>query len=343
MLPETLADIRPVDPEVLLAARRRQALLTKPPGSLGRLETLAERVCAIQGTLAPSVLRAAVVVFAADHGIAAEGVSAYPQEVTRQMVANFASGGAAVCALARSAGAKLVVVDVGVATPCDQVVSRRVRAGTASFVDAPAMTRSEAIRAIEVGIATASELDVDLLALGEMGIANSTTAAALTAVLCDAPPSRVTGRGTGVSDDQHAHKIAVIERALAHHRPSPADPIELLAAIGGLELAAIAGACLGAARARRVILLDGFICTAGAAIAAALAPAAVDFMVAAHRSPEPGHALLLELLQLDPILDLGLRLGEASGAALAIPVVRAAVATFREMATFADAGVSEAS
>lgn len=327
-LEATLAAIREVDSDIAAQAARRQLSLTKPPGSLGRLEQIAERVCAVQRTVTPSVVKAAVAVFAGDHGVTREGVSAYPSTVTAQMVANFAAGGAAICALARAADASLVVVDVGVGD-----------AGTRNFAREPAMSRDEVRRAIEVGIETANGLDVDLLGVGEMGIGNTTSAAALASVFCDVPPARVTGRGTGLDDGQLAHKIAVIERAVALHRPDARDPIGVLAAVGGYEIAAIAGACLARAAVGRVVIIDGFISTAAAVVAAAFAPRATQYMIAAHRSVEPGHTLLLERLQLTPLLDLEMRLGEGTGSALAIPIIRAAIAAFREMATFESAGV----
>jgi nicotinate-nucleotide--dimethylbenzimidazole phosphoribosyltransferase len=329
MLAAAIAAIRAPDDQIARAAAARQASLTKPPGSLGRLEAIAEQVCAAQRTLAPSLARRAIVVFAADHGVADEGVSAYPRAVTAQMVANFHAGGAAICALARAARAELVVVDVGVG------------AGTANFAREPAMTEGGARAAIERGIGIACALEVDAIGVGEMGIGNTTAASALASVLCDAPPAHVTGRGTGIDDAQHAHKVAVVERALALHRPRRDDPLGLLAAVGGLEIAAIAGACIGGASSGKLVVIDGFISTAGAAIAVALAPAVQPYLIAAHRSVEPGHALLLARLGLVPVLDLGLRLGEGTGAALALPIVDGALAAFREMATFADAGVED--
>lgn len=329
VLDRLIASIRPADGAARAAAERRQAELTKPAGSLGRLEDIAHRVCAAQGTVTPTVARRAVVVFAADHGVTEEGVSAYPRAVTAQMVANFQAGGAAVCALAKAAGAALHVVDVGVG-----------EAGTANFAREPAMTRARAEAAILGGASVVQALEADLVGVGEMGIGNSTSAAAIAAVMCGLAPRLVVGRGTGVDDAGLARKVAVVERALALHRPSPDDPVGVLAAVGGLEIAAIAGACLGAAASRRVVLVDGFISTAGACLAAALAPACADYLLAAHRSVEPGHGALLERIGIIPILDLGMRLGEGSGAAVAMPVVVAAVAAFREMATFASARVS---
>lgn len=327
MLAATIAAIRAPDREIARAAARRQATLTKPPGSLGRLETYAEQICGVQRTLAPSVARRAIAVFAADHGVADEGVSAYPQAVTAQMVANFRAGGAAICALARAARAELLVVDVGVG------------AGTANFAREPAMSQDATIAVVERGIAIVRDLEVEAIGVGEMGIANTTSAAALAAVLCAVPPAIVTGRGTGIDAAQHARKVEVIERALALHAPRVDDPLGLLAAVGGLEIAAIAGACIGGASSGKVVVIDGFISTAGAAIAAVLAPEVKPYLIAAHRSVEPGHALLLAQLGLHPILDLGLRLGEGTGAALALPILDGALAAFREMATFAEAGV----
>jgi nicotinate-nucleotide--dimethylbenzimidazole phosphoribosyltransferase len=341
MLERTIAAIREADLDVAAAARRRHDSLTKPPGSLGRLEEVAIRVCAAQRTLRPAVARRAVLVFAADHGVVAEGVSAYPQAVTAQMVASFAAGGAAVCALTRAAGAQLVVVDVGVATPCAGALARRVRAGTANFTREPAMTVAEARAAIEVGIEIATAVPADVIAVGEMGIGNSTAAAAITAALCGASPERVTGRGTGVDEAGLAHKRAVVARALALHRPPADDAIAVLAAVGGLEIAACAGAYLGAAAAGKIAVLDGFISTAAAALAALLAPALGGYLVAGHRSPEPGHGLLLARLGLSPLLDLGMRLGEASGAALALPILGGAIAAFTDMATLEAAGVED--
>ena len=335
--------IRAPDREIAAAADRRQRQLTKPPGSLGRLEALASQVCAVQRTLAPSVARRAVVVFAADHGVAHEGISAYPREVTAQMVANFVAGGAAICALSRAAGAALIVVDVGVATPCPGVVARRIRAGTDNFARGPAMTRDEAQRAIEVGIAVVGELDADLVGVGEMGIGNTTSAAAIAAALCGLPATAVTGTGTGIDQATLARKRAVVDAALAAHRPDPQDAVGVLAAVGGLEIAAIAGACLGAAARGKLVVLDGFISTAGGALAAVLAPAVVGSLIAAHRSVECGHIALLDHLELTPLLELELRLGEATGAALAMPLIGGAVAAFREMATFASAGVADRS
>jgi nicotinate-nucleotide--dimethylbenzimidazole phosphoribosyltransferase len=293
---------------------------TKPRGSLGRLEDVGMRIVEIRGHV-PERLRSVVVVAAADHGVAVEGVSAYPQEVTAQMLANFAAGGAAVNVLARQAGAEVIVRDVGVGAP------------TANIARGPAMTDDRCAELRAAGNALAGELDVDVVALGEMGIANSTSAAALTAALLGVDPSLVCGRGTGVDDEGLARKVDVVRRALAVNEGR--DP---LAALGGFELAFLAGVAEGCAERGVVVLLDGFISSA----AVLAVPGARDVLIAAHRSPEPGHALILDALGLEPLLDLGLRLGEGSGAALALPLLQSAVAILNEMATFDDAGVTDA-
>ncbi|MGH2933467.1 MAG: nicotinate-nucleotide--dimethylbenzimidazole phosphoribosyltransferase [Gaiellaceae bacterium] len=320
-------------------ARHAYDAKTKPRGSLGRLEDLGCRLAGILGRV-PERLDAAIVVAAGDHGVAAEGVSAYPQEVTAQMVANFAAGGAAINVLARRAGARLVVVDAGTAVPFSHELVRPVRigAGTANMTLGPAMTAEQVERALVAGADLVDELDgVDVVCLGEMGIANTTSASALTAAFLDVEPERVCGRGTGIDDDGVSRKAAVVRRALEVNRG--VDP---LTALGGFELAFLAGVALGCERRRKAILLDGFITGAAALAAARISPSAVGAMIASHRSSEPGHALLLEALGLEPLLDLGLRLGEGSGAALALPLLHAAVAILAEMATFADAGVTDA-
>ena len=281
----------------------------------------------------PGRLSAAIVVAAADHGVAAEGVSAYPQEVTRQMLANFDSGGAAVCVLAREAGASLHIVDTGVGRP------------TANIAEGPAMSRAAAEQCIERGIMLAGDLaadDVGIVALGEMGIANTTSAAALCAALLPAEPEAVCGRGTGLDDLGVAHKLEVVRRALSANAVDPADPLGVLASLGGFEIAVLCGVVLGAAAERIVVLLDGFITGAAALVAARMAPDAIAAMVAAHVSPEPGHRLVLTELGLEPLLDLGLRLGEGSGAALALPLLQSSLALLAGMATFAAAGVTDA-
>ena len=347
LLERTLRAIVPANRDIAELATKRQRLLTKPAGSLGRLEELAERAAAARGTLVPRADDRAIFVFAADHGVAAEGVSAYPPEVTAQMVANFVAGGGAINAISRSIGAELWVVDVGVnadLSPAPRLVQRKVARGSANFMRERAMSSAQTIEAISVGIESVAEAaarGVEIVAVGEMGIGSTTSASAVAAVLCERTVASVVGRGTGVDDASLAHKIEVVERALALHHPDRSAPLDVLASVGGLEIAAICGACLGAAANRILLVVDGLIATAGAALAARLSPAAADYMIAGHRSVEPGHTSLLELIGLRPVLDLEMRLGEATGAALAIPVVAAALAAFREMATFESAGVSD--
>jgi nicotinate-nucleotide--dimethylbenzimidazole phosphoribosyltransferase len=306
---------------------------TKPRGSLGRLEELALRIAAIRGTPNPGRLQAAVVVAAADHGVAVEGVSAYPAEVTQQMLANFEAGGAAVCVLARAAGARVLVVDVGVGKP------------TGNIATGAAMSQEATRRLLEEGEACAAELDADgigIVALGEMGIANSTVAAALAAALLDVDAERVCGRGTGVDDEGLARKVAVVRRALAANPVERDDPVAELAALGGAELAFLCGVALGAVARRMVVVLDGFISSVAGLAAARINLAVVDSLIAAHLSPEPGHRLVLDALGLEPLLELGLRLGEGSGAALCLPLLDASLAILDEMATFEAAGVTDA-
>ena len=353
---DAIADaIGPLDGDAMADAARRLDRLTKPPGSLGRLETLAMELAGIRGELVTSIDRPAIAVFAGDHGITAQAVSAYPSDVTRQMVANFASGGAAINVLSRAAGADLVVVDVGVAgadpVPAasatdggSRLVSARVRDGTRDFSVEHAMTPAETAAAIRVGSSIAAELveaGCDLLGVGEMGIGNTTAASAIVAALTGRPAIDVTGRGTGLDDAGVRHKAAVIDAALALHRPDANRPLDVLAAVGGLEIAALVGAILGAAAARTPVVLDGFITGAAALVAARLAPNLPARLIASHRSSEPGHAVVLGELGLEPILDLGLRLGEGSGAALAIPVIRSAARLLGDMATFESAGISD--
>jgi len=338
------------------AAREAARLLdakTKPPGSLGRLEDLACRLAAIRGEVPVGPLPPAIVVVAADHGVATEGVSPYPQEVTGQMLANFASGGAAVSVLAREADARLVVVDAGVIDPprVGAVRSAAVHGvrGSANIASGAAMPRPVAIELIERGVALAEELAADgigVVGVGDMGIANTTAASAVCATLLPADPSAVCGPGTGLDGPGVARKVEVVRAALRANdlgegRSAP-DPVDALASVGGLEIAFLTGVMLGAASRRVPVLLDGFVTGAAALVAAGLAPDVTGSLIAATRSPEPGHPLVLERLGLVPLLDLGLRLGEGSGAALAVPLVRAAVAILTDMATFEGAGVSRA-
>jgi len=339
----TLAAIRPLDPAAMAAARERQARLTKPPGSLGALEELAVRLAGLAGTCPPPVpAPAAVAIFAGDHGVHAQGVTPWPQEVTAQMVANFRAGGAVVNAFARQAGATVTVVDVGVAT--GPPATSRIRAGTRDLSGSPALTRDEALRAVVTGIAVAGELaagGAGALLTGDMGIANTTPAAALIAAFTGADATEVTGRGTGIDDVTLARKVDVVRAALARHRPDPADPVGVLAAVGGLEHAALAGFVLGGAAARVPVILDGVVAVSAALAAAALAPDVLGACVAGHRSAEPGASVALSHLGLAPLLDLGLRLGEGTGALLAWPIVASAARVLDEVATFDSAGVSE--
>ena len=349
LLADTLAAIRPPDRAAADAARERQAQLTKPPGSLGFLEDLSVQLAGIAGECPPPLPEpAAVAVFAGDHGVHAQGVTPWPQEVTAQMVANFLAGGAAVNAVAAQAGAEVCVVDIGVAAdlpPSPGLLPRKVRRGTADMTAGPAMSRDEARQAVEAGIETARDLVTAgnrCLVTGDMGIANTTASAALIAAFTGGDPAEVTGRGTGVDDSTWARKTGVGRRALDRHQPDPADPLGVLAAVGGLEHAALTGYLLGAAALRVPVVLDGVIACAAALAAAAFSPDVVGYLVAGHRSTEPGASKALAVLGLRPLLDLGLRLGEGSGAALALPIVAAAARVLREVATFDSAGVSGA-
>ncbi len=327
-------------------ARTRQEGLTKPRGSLGRLEELAVRLCGIQRSDRPTTRDRAILIFAADHGVSAESVSPYPAEVTGQMVANFVAGGAAVNAIAGVAEAKVVVVDVGILHPVDVAGdlaafhSRSVRKGTRNLLREPAMTHDELDAAMHVGATEVAALEgVAVVGLGEMGIGNTTAASAIASVLTGLPPEQVTGRGTGLDDTGLSHKVDVIERALAEHGVS--EPKAVLRHVGGLEIAALVGCCLEAARRGLVILVDGFITTAAFAVARRMQPAIMENAVFAHRSSEPGHRALLEMMDVEPLLDLGMRLGEGTGAALAIPILDAAVAAHNGMASFESAGVTD--
>jgi len=344
----TLAAIEPVDPAWIERARARQKALTKPEGSLGRLEEVANRVAAIQQTLAPSLGKARIILFAADHGVAAEGVSAYPSSVTAEMVRNFLGGGAAICAIARANGIDLRVVDVGVASDLpesDGLVRLPIARGTGNIVREPAMSPESAAAAIAVGIRMVREAVSDgcgVVGIGEMGIGNTTTAAAVTVALTGHASSEVVGRGTGVDNRTLRKKVQVVARAAAFHRLPIADPIQILSRVGGFEIAAMCGVSIGAAATRTPVMVDGFIATAAAALACRMSASVGDYLFAAHRSPEAGHGILLDLIGHSPLLDLGMRLGEGTGAALGIAMLRSGVAAFTEMATFAEAGVSEA-
>jgi nicotinate-nucleotide--dimethylbenzimidazole phosphoribosyltransferase len=343
----TLGDrIAPLDAEAMARARARQARLTKPPGSLGRLEEIAVQVAGMTSSERPSVARRAVVVMAADHGVTSEGVSAYPAEVTAQMALNFLHGGAAINAIAGSVGATVTVVDVGIASEVAHpaLLARKVALGTANMAVGPAMTQEEALAAMVVGAETLEALTndgLDLVATGEMGIGNTTAASALTAVMTGRSVHEVTGRGTGVDDERLAHKVSVIERAIAVNAPDAHDPLGTLAKVGGLEIAALSGLILAAASRRIPVMLDGFIASSAAPIACAWRPLARNYLLAGHVSVEPGHQIILDHLGLRPLLSLEMRLGEGTGAALAMAVVEAALRAHAEMATFDEAGVSD--
>jgi nicotinate-nucleotide--dimethylbenzimidazole phosphoribosyltransferase len=332
--------------EAQALARARQDTLTKPPESLGRLEELSIQLAAITGQTRPSVARKAVIVMAGDHGVTAEGVSAYPAEVTPQMVLNFLRGGAAINVLARQAGARVVVVDIGVAAdfdPSTPIRHRKIARGTQNMARGPAMTRAQAEAAIAEGMDVANAeiaAGLDLVATGDMGIGNTTPSAAIVAAFTGLPVAQVTGRGTGVDDAGLARKISVIERALAVNRPDARDALDVLSKVGGLEIGGLVGVILGAAARRIPVVIDGFISGAAALAAAELAPGVKPYLIASHQSVEIGHRVVLERLGLRPLLDLNLRLGEGTGAALAFHLVEAAARILNEMATFAEAGVS---
>ncbi|MGW4164842.1 nicotinate-nucleotide--dimethylbenzimidazole phosphoribosyltransferase [Streptomyces sp. NPDC004788] len=348
LLQETVANIRPLDAKALGEAWERQKRMTKPAGALGMLEIISAQLAGLSRVCPPPIPEpAAVAIFAGDHGVHAQGVTAWPQEVTGQMVANFLGGGAVCNAFANQVGAEVCVIDVGVAGDLPStpgLLPRKVKPGTADFTIGQAMTREEAVAAIEVGIETARDLVAagnKALLTGEMGIANTTASAALIAVYTGVDPTEVTGRGTGINDEMHARKVDVVRRALDLHKPDPADPIGVLAAIGGLEHAALVGLILGAASLRTPVILDGVSTGAAALVARAIAPESLAACIAGHRSAEPGHVAALNKLGLRPLVDLDLRLGEGTGALLALPVVQSAARAMHEVATFDSAGVTE--
>ena len=339
--------IPPIDASAESQARARQDSLTKPAGSLGRLEALSIQLAGITGAARPSVARKAVIVMAGDHGVTAEGVSAFPAAVTAQMVLNFAQGGAAINVLARQAGARVVVVDMGVAADLSEapgVLVRKIALGTANMAQGPAMTRAQAEAAVQVGlevVAAEIERGLDLVATGDMGIGNTTASSAIVAAITRQPAALVTGRGTGVDDAGLRRKIAIIERALALNRPDPRDALDVLSKVGGLEIGGLAGVMIGAAARRVPVVVDGFISGAAAMIAVGLCPGLRPYLIAAHQSVEIGHRVMLDHLGLHPLLDLDLRLGEGTGAVLAFHLAEAATRILSEMATFAEAGVSD--
>ncbi len=336
-----------LDNAAMEAARTRQDQLTKPVGSLGRLEALSIQLAAITGDSLPQIQDKVVIVMAGDHGVTREGVSAYPSEVTPQMVINILNGGAAINVLARQAGARVIVVDIGVAVPLEshpELVARKVAPGTANMAQEPAMTSSQAEQAVDVGLEVVEKeiaRGLDLVAIGEMGIGNTTPAAAITAALTGAAVADVVGRGTGINDTQLTKKITVVERALVLNQPQSDDPMDVLAKVGGLEIAGMVGVILGAAGKRVPVVIDGFISGAAALVATRLEPRAASFMIASHQSTEIGHRVILESLGLKPLFDFGMRLGEGTGAVLAMHFVESSARILSEMATFTEAGVSE--
>lgn len=347
-----IEQIRPIDAHWLERAKQRTSRLVMPTRALGRLHDIAERLCAIRQTLTPSVDRKAVLIMAGDHGVVAEGVSAYPQEVTPAMVQTFLADGAGINAISRYVGAEVRVVDMGIVAELDpatlpnsdRLTVRKIARGTANLAAGPAMTRDQAIQALLTGFELASKIfdaGADILGTGDMGIGNTTPSAAIGAAVTGAGLDVMVGRGTGVDDEGLARKKAAIQKGIDRNKPDPADGIDLLSKIGGFEIGGIAGAILAAAHCRRPVVIDGFISTAGALIAAVICPAAVDYMIAGHRSEEPGHGAMLNHLNLKPVLDLGMRLGEGSGGALAMGVIEGAVRVFREVMTFEEAAVPD--
>ena len=345
-LMKIIQNIRPLDSKAMAAAEARQGCLTKPPQALGRLESLSIHLAGITGKARPTFEQKVIAVMAGDHGVVGEGVSAFPAEVTPQMVYNFLAGGAAINVLGRHVGARVVVTDVGVASDLSGAVGVRhknVRQGTANMAVGPAMTRDEAIRAFEVGIELVEEElanGLDLIATGEMGIGNTTPSSAIIAAFTGLPVARVTGRGTGISEQALDLKIQVIERALAVNQPNDSDPFDVMMKVGGLEIAAMSGVMLAAAAHRIPVVMDGFISGAAALTACRLCPAVRDYILPSHVSVEVGHHVVFAELGLTPLFDLEMRLGEGTGAALAMSIIEASAKILNEMATFESAGVT---
>lgn len=346
LLERTINSIGPLDGNAMQAARRRQDSLTKPQGSLGRLEELSIQIAGIQGKPLPAIKNKAIITMAADHGVVKEKVGPWPQEVTAQMVMNFLRGGAGINVISRQVGARVVVVDMGVASDipqCADLVSKKLAKGTASIADGPAMSYEQALLAVEAGIEVVNnecEKGLDIVGTGDMGIGNTTPSSAICAVITGKSVSEVTGRGAGSDDAQLNRKINVIERAIAVNKPDPLKPLELLARLGGYEIGGLVGVMLGASSRRVPVVIDGFISGAAALIATALAPQVKHYLIAGHVSAEPGHRIMLEYLGMSPLLNLNMRLGEGTGAALGIFLAETAVKVLAEMATFDEAGVS---
>jgi len=347
MLENITAKIQGLDEAAMAAAKVRQDTLTKPPGSLGRLEELSVQLAGITGKDIPTIKDKVIITMAGDHGVVAEGVSAFPQEVTPQMVLNFLHGGAAINVLARHVGARITIVDMGIAADMEahpSLIVKKIAHGTANMTAGPAMTREQAEQAILAGVEVVEaeiEKGLDIVGMGDMGIGNTTPSAAIAAALTGIEPARLTGRGTGVDDEGLKRKIDAIERALAVNKPDPKDGLDVLAKVGGFEIGGLVGVILGAAANRKPVMVDGFISTAAAMIAVTIAPAVRPYLISAHRSQEYGHNQMVEWLGLKPLVDFDLRLGEGTGAALGISIAEAACKILAEMATFAEAGVSD--
>jgi nicotinate-nucleotide--dimethylbenzimidazole phosphoribosyltransferase len=347
IITNTLARIKPVSTELLQQAQAKLDNKTKPLGALGRLEEFARRVVTISGNFEPDVSKKVIFTFAGDHGVTSEGVSTCPKEVTTQMVFNFLSGGAGINVLARHVGAEVRVVDVGVDHDFGDLpglIHRKVARGTQNLANGPAMTRDETVAALQVGIYMADQCrteGIGLVGTGEMGIGNTTPSSAIIAAISGMPVRDLTSRGTGITDEALENKIRIIEQSLMLNKPNPLDPLDILTKVGGLEIAAIAGLVLGCAANSIPVVIDGFISTAGALIASELHPNVRDYIFAAHQSVEIGHRFMLERIGVEPILDLNLRLGEGTGAALAMGLIEAGVKILKEMATFDEAGVSQ--
>lgn len=347
LISSTIKSIRPMDKKAMSAARARQGKLTKPPGSLGRLEELSIQLAGIQGRPIPQIKDKAIITMAADHGVVAEKIGNWPQEVTTQMVYNFLNGGAGINVIARQVGARVIVVDMGVATDLDSnpnLLVRKVGYGTRNIALGPAMTVKQAETAIETGIELVNKeaaKGLDIIGTGDMGIGNTTPSSAICAIITGKTVAEVTGRGTGLTDAQLAHKVAIIKQALAVNKTDPAQPLDVLAKVGGFEIGGLVGVMLGGAANQIPIVIDGFVSGAAALIAQALLPQIKDYLIAAHLSVEPGHKVMIEHLGLEPLLNLQMRLGEGTGSALGIFLCETAARILTEMSTFAEAGVSQ--
>lgn len=343
---QLISKIQPLDSQAMQQARSRQNLLTKPQGSLGRLEELSIQLAGITGKPRPKIDHKVVLVMASDHGVVSEGVSAFPQEVTPQMVMNFLHGGAAINVLSRHVGARVVVVDMGIAAELPahpDLIVQKIAYGTNNIARGPAMSQEQALACLEIGAKICENQigsGLDVLATGEMGIGNTTPSAAIAAVVTGKPVEEVVGRGTGINDQGMQRKIGAIRMAIETNQPNPRDGLDILAKLGGFEIGGLAGAILAAAANRRPVVIDGFISTAAAMIAILIAPEARNYLIAAHTSMEHGHHLMMDWLEVQPLLDLQMRLGEGTGAALAMSLVEASCKILDEMATFAEAGVA---